>query len=218
MKNCILYIACILLLAGCANGQNKQGPADDAIATVPVPKAGEKVATFGGGCFWSMSEALSELKGVTRVVSGFAGGNTKNPTYDEVCTRTTGHAEVVQVYYDPKQISYQTIATGFFSAHDPTTLNRQGPDEGDDYRSVAFYRTPGEKVILNAVINKVNASKHYDEPVVTQVVPFKTFYAAENYHQGYYSQHMGQLYIRTVSKPKVEKFRKAMKGYLKDGI
>jgi peptide-methionine (S)-S-oxide reductase len=218
MKNCILYIACILLFASCANGQAKKGAADDAIAVIPTPKTGEKVATFGGGCFWSMSEALSELKGVTRVVSGFAGGTTKNPTYDDVCTRTTGHAEVVQVYYDPKQVSYETIATGFFSAHDPTTLNRQGPDEGDDYRSVAFYRTSEEKDILNKVISKVNASKHYNYPVVTQVVPFKVFYAAENYHQGYYSEHMSQPYIRNVSKPKVEKFRRAMKGYLKEGV
>ncbi|RYZ97246.1 MAG: peptide-methionine (S)-S-oxide reductase [Sphingobacteriaceae bacterium] len=213
IKDCFFYVACVFLFIGCANGQSNKN--DDAIAKIPASKAGEKLATFGGGCFWSMSEALSEFKGVNRVVSGFAGGNTKNPTYDEVCTRTTGHAEVVQVYYDPKVISYSTIAEGFFNAHDPTTIDRQGPDVGDDYRSIAFYRNAEEKNVLNAVIKKVNASKHYSDPVVTQVVPFKVFYAAENYHQGYYKDHMSQPYIRSVSKPKVEKFRRAMNGYLK---
>ena len=213
MKNCFFYIACIFLFIGCANGQSTGN--DKNIAPVPAPKAGEKVATFGGGCFWSMSEALSELKGVNKVVSGFAGGSVKNPTYEEVCTRTTGHAEVVQVYYNPKVISYATIAEGVFNAHDPTTVDRQGPDVGDDYRSIAFYRTPEEKNILHEVIKKVNASKHYTDPVVTQVVPFKVFYAAENYHQGYYRDHMNQPYIRSVSKPKVEKFRRAMNAYLK---
>jgi len=211
MKKLMLYIAGVFLFIGCANGQSKP----DAMAQLPKPKTGEALATFGGGCFWSMSEAMSELKGVNKVISGYAGGNTKNPTYEDVSTRTTNHAETVQIYYDPKVISYATLAEAFFFAHDPTTLNRQGPDEGTDYRSITFYRTPEEKNILLATIKKVNESKHYNNPVVTQVVPFTVFYAAENYHQGYYRTHLSQPYIASVSTPKVMKFRKAMAAELK---
>ncbi|MBD1394683.1 peptide-methionine (S)-S-oxide reductase MsrA [Mucilaginibacter glaciei] len=213
MKRIGLYFASIILFLGCANGQTSGNK--NAIAPVPKPAAGEAVATFGGGCFWSMSEAMSELKGVNKVVSGYAGGNTKNPTYEEVSTRTTNHAEVAQVYYNPKVISYATLAESFFFAHDPTTLNRQGPDEGTDYRSIAFYRTPEEKATIEGIIKKVNATKHYSNPIVTQVVPFKAFYAAENYHQGYYRTNGDNPYISSVSEPKVMKFRKAMKAELK---
>ncbi|HVW15601.1 MAG TPA: peptide-methionine (S)-S-oxide reductase MsrA [Mucilaginibacter sp.] len=210
MNKILIYLAATVLYCGCANGQ-----AND-FAAVPQPKAAEKVATFGGGCFWSMSEAMSELKGVDKVVSGYAGGTTKNPTYEEVGTQQTGHAEVVQIYYDPKVISYQTLAEAFFFAHDPTELNRQGPDEGTDYRSIAFYRTPEEKAILQDEIKKVNASKHYSGAIVTEVVPFKAFYPAEKYHQGYYRLHLNENpYLTSVSEPKVMKFRKAMKADLK---
>jgi len=174
----------MLLLAGGASGQTTGGLND--FSVLPMPKAGEEVATFGGGCFWSMSEAMSELKGVNKVISGYAGGTTKNPTYDQVSTGTTGHAECSQIYYDPKLISFATLAKAFFFAHDPTELNRQGPDKGTDYRSIAFYRNPEEKRILLDVIRKVNQSKHYPKAIVTQVVPFTIFYVAENYHQGYY--------------------------------
>ncbi|MDR3693660.1 peptide-methionine (S)-S-oxide reductase MsrA [Mucilaginibacter sp.] len=210
MKRIILYVACSLFFAGCALGQ-----ADNDFATLPKPKAGEEVATFGGGCFWSMSEAMSELKGVNKVVSGYAGGTTRNPTYEDVSSRTTGHAECVQVYYDPKVISYATLAHAFFFAHDPTELNRQGPDEGTDYRSIAFYRNAGEKEILLNTIKQVNASKHYPDPIVTQVVAFSVFYPAEKYHQGYYRLHGDNPYIGAVSVPKVIKFRKAEKAELK---
>ncbi|MGN6640283.1 MAG: peptide-methionine (S)-S-oxide reductase MsrA [Mucilaginibacter sp.] len=209
MKKISGYIVALILFWGCANGQNNE------FATVPKPKPGEQVATFGGGCFWSMSEAMSELKGVDKVVSGYAGGTKANPTYEEVGTQETGHAEVAQVYYDPKVISYQTLAHAFFFAHNPTELNRQGPDEGTDYRSIAFYRTPEEKEILLDEIKKINASKHYNVPIVTQVVPFKAFYPAEKYHQGYYRLHAESPYIMSVSEPKVEKFRNAMKAELK---
>ena len=212
MKKSMLYVACILLFAGCVKAQSANS---NDFAAVPKPKPGEAVATFGGGCFWSMSEAMSELKGVNKVVSGYAGGTTKNPTYEEVSTRTTGHAEVAQIYYDPKVISYATLANAFFFAHDPTELNRQGPDEGTDYRSIAFYRTPEEKAALLDVIKKVTATKHYPEPIVTQVVPFKAFYPAEKYHQGYYRLNGDNPYISGVSEPKVMKFRKAEKAELK---
>jgi peptide-methionine (S)-S-oxide reductase len=209
MKNSLLYIALSLLIFSCANGQ------DHTIVKVPAAKPGQQVATFAGGCFWAMSEAMSELKGVDQVVSGYAGGDTKNPTYEEVCTRTTNHAETVQIYYNPKVISYAKLAEAFFYAHDPTTLNRQGPDEGTDYRSVVFYRTPEEKTILLNTIKSINATKHYKDPIVTQVVPYTVFYAAEKYHQGYYRIHPESGYIQGVSVPKVMKMRKAMKDWLK---
>jgi len=210
MKRLMLYAACMLFFAGCAMGQE-----DESFAKLPAPKPGEAVATFGGGCFWSMSEAMSELKGVDKVIAGYAGGTTKNPTYEDVCTRTTGHAECVQVYYDPKVISFGTLANAFFFAHDPTELNYQGPDEGTDYRSVAFYRTPQEKEILQITIKRINESKHYSNAIVTQVAPFTAFYPAENYHQGYYRLHPNQGYIQAVSVPKVMKFRLAEKAELK---
>ena len=213
MKNLILYILFSLLIFGCVNGQDN--PGDNQIASLPKLKPGQAVATFAGGCFWAMGEAMSELKGVDKVVAGFAGGTTKNPTYEEVCTRTTGHAETVQVYYDPKVISYAKLAEAFFYAHNPTELNYQGPDEGTDYRSVAFYRTPEEKAILLNLVKSINQSKHYNAPIVTQIVPFTVFYAAEKYHQGYYKLHPESEYIQSVSVPKVMKMRQMEKAYLK---
>jgi len=212
MKRLILYAACSLFFAGCAMGQ------DEGMASLPTPKPGEAVATFGGGCFWSMSEAMSELKGVDKVVSGYSGGTQKNPTYEDLGNNRSdknNHAECVQVYYDPKVISFAALANAFFFAHNPTELNYQGPDEGTDYRSIAFYRTPEEKDILMATIKKINESKHYPAAIVTQVVPFKVFYPAEKYHQGYYRLHPNQGYIQSVSEPKVMKFRAAEKAMLK---
>jgi peptide-methionine (S)-S-oxide reductase len=213
MKRFFLNAFGILLFAGVANGQSAAG--DNDFTPLPKPKAGEEVATFGGGCFWSMSEAMSELKGVNKVISGYAGGTTKNPTYDQVATGTTGHAECSQIYYDPKVISFSALANAFFFAHDPTELNRQGPDVGTDYRSIVFYRTVEEKNILLGLIKKINKSKHYPKVIVTQVVSFAAFYPAENYHQGYYRINGDKSYIMQVSKPKVMKFRKVMKTELK---
>jgi peptide-methionine (S)-S-oxide reductase len=213
MKNSILYILFSLVVFGCANGQDKPGDMD--LVKVPAAKPGQAVAIFGGGCFWAMGEALSELKGVDQVIAGFAGGKTKNPTYEDVCTRTTGHAETVQVYYDPKVISYEKLAEAFFYAHNPTELNYQGPDEGTDYRSIAFYRTPEEKAALLNLIRTINGSHHYSGVIVTQVVPFTIFYGAERYHQGYYKAHPSAGYIMSVSTPKVMKMRAAEKAFLK---
>ena len=172
MKKLSLYVLTILMFYGCVNAQ------DHSIAKLPEPKPTEKLATFAGGCFWAMTEAMSELKGVNRVVAGYSGGTIKNPTYDQVCAKNTGHAETVQIYYDPKVISYEQLVEAFMYAHNPTELNYQGPDEGDDYRSAIFYRTPEEKASIDAVIRKVSASHHYNAPIVTQVVPYKVFYAA----------------------------------------
>ncbi|MBO0936872.1 peptide-methionine (S)-S-oxide reductase MsrA [Fibrella sp. HMF5335] len=200
------------LLTGYAMAQ------DMAPAKLPTPKPGEAVATFAGGCFWAQEEAFDQLKGVREVVSGYSGGHTKNPTYREVGTDETGHAEAVQVYYDPKVISYNDLLVGFFAAHDPTTPNRQGPDVGRDYRSMVFYRTPAEKAAIEQAIKTVNASKHYAGPVVTEVVPFSVFYPAEGYHQNYCKLHPNQDYIQHVSLPKVAKMRKAMAGKLKPDV
>lgn len=211
MKRLSLYLLSIVLLWGCAQGQ----PEDRSFAKLPEPKAGEKLATFAGGCFWAMSEAMSELKGVNKVVAGYSGGTVKNPTYERVCEKNTGHAESVQIYYDPKVISYAQLVEAFFYAHDPTTLNRQGPDEGDDYRSAIFYRTPDEKATVEAVIKKVTATHHYANPIVTEVVPYKVLYPAEVYHQGYYRSHPSSGYIQSVSVPKVMKMRHAVPELLK---
>ncbi|PJJ79179.1 peptide-methionine (S)-S-oxide reductase [Mucilaginibacter auburnensis] len=199
-----------MMCFGCASAQD-----DDTLVKVPAPKPGKAVATFAAGCFWASQEAMSELKGVEQVIAGYSGGKVPNPTYEDVCTEATGHAEAVQVYYDPKVITYEELVTAFFYAHDPTTLNRQGPDEGTSYRSAIFYRTPEEKAIVQKVIKEVNASKHYKDPIVTQVSPFTAFYGGEAYHQGYYRVHQDRGYIRTVSVPKVMKMRKAVPQLLK---
>ena len=210
----ILFLGC-WLIAGTAQAQDD----DSSPAALPKVKAGEAVATFAGGCFWAQEEGFDQLRGVREVISGYAGGNVPNPTYQQVGTDRTGHAESVQVYYDPKVISYKDLLTAFFAGHDPTTLNRQGPDVGRDYRSVAFYRTPAEKQEILAAIQRTNASKHYPNPVVTEVVPFSVFYPAERFHQNYCKLHPNQRYIQSVSLPKVEKLRHAMQGKLKkEGI
>jgi len=196
---------------GCANGE----PQDHSFAKLPTPGSGEKVATFAGGCFWAMSEAMSELKGVTKVVAGYSGGTTVRPTYEQVCEKNTGHAESVQIYYNPAVISYAQLVDAFLYAHNPTELNYQGPDEGEDYRSAIFYRTPEEKAIVDAEIKKVNATHHYDKPIVTEVTPYKVLYPAEVYHQGYYRLHPESGYIQSVSEPKVMKMRKAVPTLLK---
>ncbi len=218
MKLLPISFLSLLLLAGCTQKPTTRTTAevkDTAPVKLPDPKPGEAVATLAGGCFWCVEEELELLKGVREVVSGYAGGDVENPTYEQVGTDQTGHAEAVQVYYDPKVIPYDTLLTAFFAAHDPTTPNRQGPDIGTQYRSIAFYRTPAEKASIDAAIKRTNASGHFDNPVVTQVVPFKAFYTAEGYHQGYYRAHPENPYVENVSKPKVEKFKKAMKAWLK---
>lgn len=211
MKSIKIVALSLLFLVGCTPAKTQ----DTNPAKLPVLKPGEAVATFAGGCFWAQEEGFDQLKGVREVISGYAGGFVKNPTYEQVGTDETGHAESVQVYYDPAVISYNDLLEAFFAGHDPTTLNRQGPDVGRDYRSVAFYRTPAEKQAIDAAIQRTNASKHYKNPVVTEVLPLKEFYPAENYHQNYCKLHPNQPYIQSVSLPKVEKLRKAMKGKLK---
>jgi peptide-methionine (S)-S-oxide reductase len=174
-----------------------------------------ETATLGGGCFWCLEAPFDQLRGVTDVVSGYAGGRVRNPSYREVCSGTTGHAEVVQVTFDPEQISYADILRVFFTLHDPTTLNRQGADVGTQYRSAVFYHTPEQKVAAGEVIREIEAAKLWPNPVVTEVTPFTAFYPAEDYHQEYYANNPRQPYCQVVIAPKVAKFRKEYGGRLK---
>lgn len=167
-----------------------------------------EVATLGAGCFWCVDTLFRELRGVTGVVSGYAGGARANPSYEQVCTGATGHAEVVQITFDPQQISYHDLLEVFFSVHDPTTLNRQGADVGTQYRSVIFAHSPEQRAIAGQTIKEIDARKIWDDPIVTQVVDESPFYAAEDYHQDYYTKNPNQGYCRVVIAPKVAKFRK----------
>ena len=222
MKNQFKFLAglgALALLTACGTPQpaDAQNPPRSTAGFAPANLSGLAIATFAGGCFWAQEEAFEQLKGVKQVVSGYAGGTKANPTYEEVADKTTGHTETVQIYFDPKVISYQKLADIFFTAsHDPTQLNRQGPDAGPEYRSAAFYRTPAEKAALEASIAKVNASKEYSGQVVTQVVPFQKFWPAEAYHQGYYRLHPENPYIGHVSAAKVAHVQKAFAGDLKN--
>lgn len=184
----------------------------------PANLTGLAQATFAGGCFWAQEEAFEQLKGVRQVVSGYAGGTAPNPTYEQVAGQETGHTEAVQIYYDPKVISYQQLADVFFTAsHDPTQLNRQGPDTGPEYRSVAFYSTPQEQKMLAATVQRVNQSKEYGSPIVTQLVPLTKFWPAEDYHQGYFRLHPDNPYISNVSAHKVAHVQQVFPKLIKQG-
>ena len=171
--------------------------------------------TLGGGCYWCVEAVYEMLKGVEKVESGFSGGQLKNPSYKEVCTGATGHAEVVQIVFDNTKTSLDEIFKVFFTVHDPTTLNRQGADVGTQYRSVIFYRNEEQRKTAKSIIDELNAQKVYDSPIVTQVAPFDLFYIAEAYHQNYYNQNKEQGYCRMVIQPKIEKFEKVFKDRLK---
>lgn len=223
MRLLILLLLAFSMPIGCTQKPAKAtAKADDAdqyaFAKLPNLKPGEAVATFGGGCFWAMEEVFEEIKGVHEAISGYAGGTLPNPTYEQVSTDDTDHAESVQVYYDPKVISYDQLLDVFFAGHDGTQLNRQGPDVGRHYRSVAFYRTPAEKASIEAAIKREANSGHHIDPIVTTIEPITAFYPAENYHQEYCKMHPDEFYIRSVSLPKVAKMRKAMAEKLKAGV
>lgn len=167
----------------------------------------EEVATLAGGCFWCLEAIFDELAGVTRVESGYAGGHTRNPTYQEVCTGTTGHAEVVQVTFDPTTITFDDLLRVFFTIHDPTTLNRQGPDAGTQYRSAIFYHSAEQKATAERIIAEVERDGVWRDPIVTELVPFTELWRAESYHDDYYGRNPDQAYCRAVIEPKVAKFR-----------
>jgi len=164
-------------------------------------------ATLGGGCFWCLEAAFLELRGVTDVVPGYAGGHVPDPTYEQVCMGTTGHAEVVQITFDPSVISYRDLLEVFFALHDPTTPDRQGNDVGPQYRSIILYHDEQQRQTAEAVIRELEASGVYEAPIVTEVVPLKAFYPAEPYHHRYYQRHPWQPYCRVVIAPKLAKLR-----------
>lgn len=172
-------------------------------------------ATLGGGCFWCLEALFNELRGVETAESGYSGGSMPNPSYREVCTGTTGHAEVVHITFDPRVISFRELMEVFFTIHDPTTLNRQGADAGTQYRSVIFYHTPEQERVAREVIAELGAAKLWDAPIVTEVAPFTTFYPAEEHHQEYFGRNPDQPYCRIVIEPKVAKFRKQYLSKLK---
>jgi peptide-methionine (S)-S-oxide reductase len=169
---------------------------------------GREIATLAGGCFWCLEAVYDELRGVEDVVSGYSGGSLPNPSYEMVCTGTTGHAEAVQITFNSNIISFKQILQVFFTIHDPTTLNRQGPDMGTQYRSVIFFHGPEQKATAEQLIDELESSEVWDRPIVTEVTPFEKFYPAETYHQEYFKRNPTQAYCRIVIEPKVAKFRK----------
>lgn len=174
------------------------------------------IATLGAGCFWCVEAVFQDLKGVYKVESGYSGGSVKNPSYKEVCNGTTGHAEVIQIKYNPSEISFEELLEVFWETHDPTTLNRQGNDVGTQYRSVIFYHNDEQKSISESFKKRLNDEKVFPNPIVTEISPATTFYVAENYHQDYFNQNGEQPYCAFVIKPKVEKFKKVFKDKLKE--
>jgi peptide-methionine (S)-S-oxide reductase len=177
-----------------------------------------EVATLAGGCFWCLEAAFQELRGVERVQSGYAGGKIPQPSYEQVCTGTTGHAEVVQVTFDPDVITYADLLHVFFTVHDPTTLNRQGADVGTQYRSAIYYHTPEQKAVAEQVIAELRGEQIWDDPIVTEIKPLDAFYPAEEYHRDYFRRNPSQAYCRAVVAPKVAKVRKLYFDRLKQPV
>jgi len=179
------------------------------------PPPGKEIATLGGGCFWCIEAALNQLKGVDSAESGYMGGKQPNPTYEAICTGVSGHAEVVQVTFDPSTIIFREILEVFFALHDPTTLNRQGNDMGTQYRSVVFYHSPDQEATVKKVIETLTNDKLFDSPIVTEVSPAQPFYMGEDYHQEYFVRNPTQPYCTSLIGPKIAKFRKQFESKLK---
>lgn len=211
-----------VFLAGCGavEAQTRQSDAAGE-PSAPSDKAAPKkleTATFGAGCFWCTEAVFQRLKGVQTVVSGYSGGRFKNPTYQQVCSGKTGHAEAVQITYDPKQISYQELLDVFWKTHDPTTPNRQGPDHGNQYRSVIFYHDEQQRKTAEQHKQELDAAKTFRAPIVTKIVPFREFYPAEDYHQNYFKSHPKEPYSMRFIRPKMEKLDKAFHDKLKEPL
>ena len=204
----LAYSFLIMSLYSCnSNAQTKKISTD--------AKPNKAIAVFAEGCFWCSEHVFEAVVGVEEVVSGYSGGKTKNPTYEQVGSGTTGHAESILVYYDPKKVSFKTLVDVFFASQDPTTPNQQGPDRGSAYRSIAFYKNENEKGIIENKIKELRIKKVFPNPIVTQILPVSDFYAAEDYHQDYVKQHPNNPYVVNVSIPRYELFKKAFKGKLK---
>jgi len=215
----IVLAAWSILLGGPSRGISAVlgGNAADARPATPLTvPPGSQVATFAGGCFWSMNAMFSQLKGVEKVEAGYAGGHTAHPTYEQVCSETTGHAETIQIVFDPTVISYSDLLGVFFHVHDPTTQDRQGEDVGASYRSIVFYHNAQQKAAVEQAIQTVKAAHVYSGSIVTQVVPFTVFYPAEEYHQDYYVHNPHTPYCEFIVAPKVAKLRSHYKAMLKN--
>ncbi len=219
-----LHLSIILFsfLLSCSSNKTASVAGEQDKATYQVVKYTKKnklenyeTAVFAGGCFWCTEAAFERIEGVVDVISGYSGGHKEYPGYYEVGEGTTGHAEAIYIYYDKEKIDYKTLLEVFFIAHDPTTLNRQGPDVGAEYRSAIFYQSEEEKNVIGMMIDAVNEEGVYSDPIVTQVVPYEEFWVAEEYHQNYYELHPDNSYVMRVSKPKVEKVKKVFSALLK---
>lgn len=215
MKNNIVFFALFIALAfsACAQSNKKKEKKMD---NQTITQEGKEVATLGAGCFWCVEAVFQDLKGVEKVTSGYTGGKVENPTYKEVCTGLTGHAEVCQITYDPKVVSFSEILEVFWQTHDPTTLNRQGNDVGTQYRSSIFYHNQEQKEISEKYLKKLDESGAFSNKIVTTIEPLGDYYVAEDYHQNYFNENGNQPYCQFVVKPKVEKFRKVFADKLKN--
>ena len=212
MRSLMITLATIVLTAGFSVAQ-KTTQQKNAISK--KESMGNQLATFGSGCFWCTEAIFLNVDGVTKVESGYSGGKVKNPTYKEVCSGLTGHAEVVQITYDPSKVTYDELLEIFWKTHDPTTLNRQGADEGTQYRSVVYYHDDEQKKLAEYYKKKLTDEKVFDDPIVTEISPLAVFYKAEDYHQNYYNLNSKQPYCSFVITPKLEKFKKVFKDKLK---
>ena len=212
LNSIVAALAIVLSIISCdAQSQKKQ---DVRQVNLQAPK-GKAIAAFAVGCFWCSGHIFESVAGIDSAISGYAGGTQPNPTYESVSSETTGHAETVLVYYDPKIISYAELTRVFFASHDPTTPNQQGPDKGSSYRSILFYRSPAEKALAQQAIRVASQSGKFLKPIVTELKPLTAFYRAESYHQDYAKKNPNDPYIRSVSKPRYELFKKTYKGKLK---
>ena len=209
------YIAFILALSinACAQPQKKETTKQK--PQIKSSSMGTETITFGSGCFWCTEAIFQQVKGVEKVVSGYSGGHVVNPTYEQVCEKNTGHAEVCQLTFDPSHVSVDELLEIFWQTHDPTTLNQQGNDVGPQYRSVVFYHNEMQKQRAEYFLKELSKSGAFEKPIVTTIEPYKNFYKAENYHQNYYNQNGSQPYCYFVIRPKVEKFEKAFKDKMK---
>jgi peptide-methionine (S)-S-oxide reductase len=202
-----------VLITSC---EAQKGTQDEGVTKLKQqPPAGKAIAAFAEGCFWCSEHIFEAVVGVDSAVSGYAGGHTKNPTYERVNTETTGHAETVLVYYDPKVITYEELTKVFFTSHDPTTKDRQGPDHGNSYRSILFYQTPEEKAIAEKSLATFDKSGLYKNPIVSEIKKLDAFYRAEGYHQDFIEHNPNQSYVRSVSIPRYQLFKRTYKGKLK---
>jgi peptide-methionine (S)-S-oxide reductase len=220
IKKAVTFVTAIFFISAC--GQNKTASNQVTMNSEPTPSIKHEdpnqpidTATFGAGCFWCIEAIFQRLEGVISVKSGYSGGTVKNPSYKEVCSGVTGHAEVTQITYDKRKISFDELLEVFWKTHDPTTLNSQGNDFGTQYRSAVFYHNEEQKQKAEKYKKELNEAKVYPNPIVTEIRPFTVFYPAEDYHQNYYNQNGSQGYCKFVIQPKVEKFEKVFKSKLK---